>query len=155
MSFPIKSVKSSEVNISWFSWSPKFNFTIYSHYSAQSKWEKTNSFPRKSARNCPTRKAVRSQKSVKPEKPVYVEKTDNSSKIFKLTSLSFFFFTMPHNDRGYGHLADSGSVRCRGTTKWMREQNLLIARQPANANRRVLPNRALVVKNLSSVLEWM
>ena len=50
-----------------------------------------------------------------------------------------FIPAMPPNDRGYGHLAVCGSVRCRGTTKGMREQHLLIARQPASAHRRVLP----------------
>jgi len=29
----------------------------------------------------------------------------------------FSFFTMAANDRGYGHLAVCGSIRCRGTTK--------------------------------------
>jgi len=29
----------------------------------------------------------------------------------------FSFSTMPHNDRGYGHLAVCGNIRCRGTTK--------------------------------------
>ena len=48
------------------------------------------------------------------------------------------FFTLAPNDRGYGHLAVCGSIRCRETTKWMREQNLLNARQPANEHRRVL-----------------
>jgi len=51
---------------------------------------------------------------------------------------SFYFSTLTHNDRGYGHLAVCGSIRCRGTTRWMREQNCRNARQPANEHRRVL-----------------
>ena len=62
------------------------------------------------------------------------------------TNLSLFSFsTMPANDRGYGHLAVCGSIRCRETTKWMREQNLLNARQPANEHRRVLAVRCFVI----------
>jgi len=30
---------------------------------------------------------------------------------------SFIFFKIAANDRGYGHLAVCGSIRCRGTTK--------------------------------------
>ena len=48
------------------------------------------------------------------------------------------FFILSANDRGYGHLAVCGSILCRETTKWMREQNCRNARQPANAHRRVL-----------------
>ena len=59
-------------------------------------------------------------------------------------SVCFSFFTMPPNDRGYGHLAVCGSIRCRGTTKWMREQNCRNARQPANGHRRVLGGRCFV-----------
>jgi len=35
--------------------------------------------------------------------------------LFKLSAV--FFFRLAANDRGYGHLAVCGSVRCRGTTK--------------------------------------
>ena len=45
---------------------------------------------------------------------------------------------MATNDRGYGHLAVCGSIRCRETTKGMRAQNRWNARQPACAHRRVL-----------------
>ena len=51
---------------------------------------------------------------------------------------------MNDNDRGYGHLAVCGSVHCRTATKWMREQNCQIARQPANEHRRVLGGRSLL-----------
>jgi hypothetical protein len=30
---------------------------------------------------------------------------------------SFFSFWLAHNDRGYGHLAVCGSIRCRETTR--------------------------------------
>ena len=56
---------------------------------------------------------------------------------------SFYFSTLTHNDRGYGHLAVCGSIRCRETTRWMREQNCRNARQPANEHRRVLCVRCL------------
>jgi len=41
------------------------------------------------------------------------------------------------NDRGNVNLAVCGSICCRGTTKWMREQNRRNARRPACAHRRV------------------
>ena len=46
-------------------------------------------------------------------------------------------FSLAHNDRGYGHFAVCGSVRCRETTKWMREQSRRNARQPANEHKSV------------------
>ena len=52
--------------------------------------------------------------------------------------LCLYFFKIAPNDRGYGHLAVCGSIRCRETTRWMRAQNLRNARQPANDHRRVL-----------------
>ena len=64
--------------------------SVFSGHS--SKAEKSIFFHRKSARNCPPAKAVRSQKSAKPEKSVYVEKADSSSKIFQYKSVSFFLF---------------------------------------------------------------
>ena len=70
---------------------------------------------------------------------------DSSSKISFQIVVSSFPPTIGHNDRGYGHLAVCGSIRCRGTTKWMREQNRRNARQPANEHRRVLCVRCLVV----------
>jgi hypothetical protein len=62
--------------------------SVFSGHS--SKAEKSIFFLRKSARNCPPAKVVRSQKSVKTEKSVYVEKKDSSSKIFQCKSVSFF-----------------------------------------------------------------
>ena len=52
-------------------------------------------------------------------------------------------------------MAVCGSIRCRGTTKWMREQNLRNARQPACAHRRVLCGRSFVVQlfNFQSIIE--
>ena len=61
--------------------------SVFSGHS--SKAEKSIFFLRKSARNCPPAKVVRSQKSVKTEKSVYVEKKDSSSKIFQCKSVSF------------------------------------------------------------------
>jgi hypothetical protein len=44
-------------------------------------------------------------------------KADSSSKILsQITKASFFSATAP-NDRGYGHLAVCGSIRCRETTR--------------------------------------
>ena len=89
--------------------------SVFSGHS--SKAEKSIFFLRKSARNCPPAKVVRSLKSVKSKLPVYVEKRTVPQRFFN-TNLSLFSFpTMPANDRGYGHLAVCGSIRCRGTTK--------------------------------------
>ena len=66
--------------------------SVFSGHS--SKAEKSIFFHRKSARNCPPAKAVRSQKSVKTAKSVYVEKKDSSSKIFQYKSVSFFPFQL-------------------------------------------------------------
>jgi len=52
---------------------------------------------------------------------------------------------LAHNDRGYGHLAACGRISCRETTKEMRAQRLLNARQPACAHRRVLAAGRLLV----------
>ena len=60
-----------------------------------------------------------------------------------LSLLQIYFFKIAYNDRGYGHLAVCGSIRCRETTRWMREQNCRNARQPANEHRRVLGGRFL------------
>ena len=60
-------------------------------------------------------------------------------------TVAFSFFAVAHNDRGYGHLAVCGSIRCRETTRWMREQNRRNASQPANAHRRVLGGRFFLV----------
>ena len=62
--------------------------SVFSGHSSKAK--KSTFFLRKSSRNCPTAKVVRSQKSAKPEKSVYVEKKDSSSKIFQYKSVSFF-----------------------------------------------------------------
>jgi len=52
-------------------------------------------------------------------------------RFFNQQNVSFpIFFAAAPNDRGYGHLAVCGSIRCRETTKRMREQNLPNARQP-------------------------
>ena len=49
-------------------------FSILSVLSCRSRKAKSQkSFPLKSARNCPLEKVVRSQKSAKPDKSVYVE----------------------------------------------------------------------------------
>ena len=64
--------------------------SVFSGHS--SKAEKSNFFLRKSARNCPPAKVVRSRKSVKSKLSVYVEKKDSSSKIFQYKSVSFFLF---------------------------------------------------------------
>ena len=89
--------------------------SVFSGHS--SKAEKSTFFLRKSARNCPPAKVVRSQKSVKTEKSVYVEKRTVPQRFFNTNLSLFSFSTMPANDRGYGHLAVCGSVRCRTATK--------------------------------------
>jgi hypothetical protein len=45
---------------------------------------------------------------------------------------------MEPNDRGYGHLAVCGSITVAKRQSESGSKNLLNARQPANANRRVL-----------------
>jgi len=72
-------------------------------------------------------------------------------RVFRPTSSSSrFFLWLAPNDRGYGHLAVCGSIRCRETTRWMREQRPLNARQPANEHRRVLGAGLLVFSCLGS-----
>jgi len=44
------------------------------------------------------------------------EAVSSSNILSQITEASFFSATAP-NDRGYGHLAVCGSVRCRETTK--------------------------------------
>jgi len=46
---------------------------------------------------------------------------------------------MTPNDRGYGHLAVCGSVRCRTATKVKAGVKPPKCNSPANAHRRVLP----------------
>ena len=67
-----------------------FTNSVFSGHSSKAK--KSIFFLRKSARNCPPAKVVRSRKSVKTAKSVYVEKKDSSSKIFQYKSVSFFLF---------------------------------------------------------------
>ena len=71
-------------------WQLRIPNSVFSGHSSKAK--KSTFFLRKSARNCPPEKVVRSQKSAKPEKSVYVEKKDSSSKIFQYKSVSFFLF---------------------------------------------------------------
>ena len=67
-----------------------FTNSVFSGHS--SKAEKSTFFLRKSARNCPPAKVVRSQKSVKSKLSVYMKEKDSSSKIFQYKSVSFFLF---------------------------------------------------------------
>ena len=66
--------------------------SIFSGHS--SKAEKSTFFLRKSARNCPPAKVVRSQKSAKPEKSVYVEKKGQFLKDFSKQICLFFPFQL-------------------------------------------------------------
>ena len=69
--------------------------SVFSGHS--SKAEKSTFFLRKSARNCPPEKVVRSQKSVKTEKSFLVDKRTVPQRFFN-TNLSLFSFpTMPAN----------------------------------------------------------
>ena len=88
------------------------------------KLKKSTFFLRKSARNCPPVKVVRSQKSVKTEKSVYVEKRTVPQRFFN-TNLSLFpFSTMPANDWGYGLGRPAGGFPVAIATKEMRAQRL-------------------------------
>jgi len=66
-----------------------------------------------------------------------------------LRQFASWYANIAANGYGLWALAVCGNIRCRGTTKWMREQNLQIARQPACAHRRVLCASSLVVYRLS------
>ena len=66
--------------------------SVFSGHS--SKAEKSNFFLRKSARNCPTAKVVRSRESAKPEKSVYVEKKGQFLKDFSKQICLFFPFQL-------------------------------------------------------------
>ena len=100
-------------------------FSILSVLSCRSRKAKSQkSFPLKSARNCPLEKVVRSQKPVKTEKSVYVEKRTVPQRFFN-TNLSLFSFpTMPANDRGYGLGRSAGEFPVAIATKEMRAQRL-------------------------------
>ena len=70
-------------------------FSILSVLSSRShKAKSQKSFPLKSARNCPPEKVVRSQKSAKPEKSVYVEKKGQFLKDFSIQICLFFPFQL-------------------------------------------------------------
>ena len=47
----------------------------------------------------------------------------------------FLFFIISHNNLDYSRLVVLCSVQCRPVSKLMREQHLLIARQPANQHK--------------------
>ena len=69
-----------------------FTNSVFSGHSY--KAEKSIFFLRKSARNCPPEKVVRSQKSAKPEKSVYVEKKGQFLKDFSIQICLFFPFQL-------------------------------------------------------------
>ena len=55
---------------------------------------------------------------------------------------------MAANDRGYGHGRFAGAFAVVERQSEMRAMNYLIARQPANAHRRVLPaGRSVVIQS--------
>ena len=58
--------------------------------------------------------------------------------------LSFVFFTMPPNDRGYGLGRSAGEFPVAIATKEMRAQRLPEAHWPPKAHRRVLCGRSFV-----------
>ena len=74
----------------------------------------------------------------------YVTKADSSSKIFQPISMSFSFFTMAANDRGYGLGRAAGEFPVAIATQKMRAQRLQEAHQPPKAHRRVLVARSLI-----------
>jgi hypothetical protein len=78
-----------------------FTNSVFSGHSSKAK--KSIFFLRKSARNCPPAKVVRSRKSVKTEKSFHVEKRTVPQRFFNTNLSLFSFSTMPANDRGYGH----------------------------------------------------
>ena len=99
-----------------------FTNSVFSGHSY--KAEKSIFFLRKSARNCPPEKVVRSQKSVKSKLSVYVKKRTVPQR-FSSTNLSLFPFpTMPANDRGYGLGRAAGEFPVAMATKEKRAQRL-------------------------------
>ena len=69
-----------------------FTNSVFSGHS--SKAEKSNFFLRKSARNCPTAKVVRSRRSVKNKLSVYVKKKGQFLKDFSIQICLFFPFQL-------------------------------------------------------------
>ena len=76
-----------------------FANSVFSGHS--SKAEKSNFFLRKSARNCPPAKVVRSRKSVKSKLSVYVKKRAVPQRFFNANLSLFSFSTMPANEQMY------------------------------------------------------
>ena len=65
-------------------------------------------------------------------------------RFFNRNSVFLVFFTMTHNDRGYGHGRFAGEFPVVKRQREMRAQNPLSARQPACEHRRVLCVRSFV-----------
>ena len=87
--------------------------SVFSGHS--SKAEKSTFFLRKSARNCPREKVVRSQKSAKPEKSVYVEKKGQFLKDFSKQICLFFPFQLcPLTTEAMG----LGGLRANFLSQW-------------------------------------
>ena len=74
--------------------------------------------------NCPPENVVRSQKSVKTEKSFHVEKRTVRQRLFIQKNFVFLFFTLTHNDRGYGLGRSAGEFPVAIAKKEMRAQRL-------------------------------
>ena len=94
MHFQPANAKSLKVRICFMS--AGLYFSILSVLSCRSRKAKSQkSFPLKSARNCPTEKVVRSQKSVKSEKSFHVAKRTVRQRLFIRKTLSSCFSHWP------------------------------------------------------------
>ena len=126
MHFLLANEKSLKVRICFMSAVSYFSkLSVLSCRSRKAKSQK--SFPLKSARNCPTGKVVRSQKSAKSGKSFHVAKRTVRQRLFSEQISVFQFFTMTPNDRGYGLGRAAGEFPVAIATKEMRAQRLLKA----------------------------
>ena len=90
--------------------------SVFSGHS--SKAEKVNFLPSKICEELSARKSCPKSIVCQNRKVCLCRKKGQFLKDFSIQICLFFPFpTMPANDRGYGHLAVCGSVRCRETTK--------------------------------------
>jgi len=94
------------------------NVIVLNRYSSKLYKLKVQFIPLKYARNCPPSKSLKTSKFSRYRKLIKSNRKRTVRQRFFSQQIRLFpFFTIGHNDRGYGHLAVCGSVRCRGTTK--------------------------------------
>ena len=84
-------------------------------------------------------------KSLPKAKSLFMSNSGQFVKDFSYKNFVFLFFTLTHNDRGYGLGRPADEFPVAIATKEMRAQNPQSARQPACGHRRVLWVRCFVI----------